>query len=143
MVTPRQRRAFLDERQAIAKERYDGLHSPTYDEHWSEISPTHRAFMQRLLALTAPDALVVDVACGTGKYWEMALATSRRVLGADQSEGMLAIARWKYPQVKTECSTCSTSSTSSASMASPTRCCALTRWKTWGPRTGRSWSTGS
>src|SRR5918997_7209697 len=70
MVTPQQRRAFLDERRAIAKQRYDRLHSPTYDEDWSEISPTHRAFIQRLLALTAPDALVVDVECGTGKYWE-------------------------------------------------------------------------
>ncbi|MDQ3765451.1 MAG: class I SAM-dependent methyltransferase [Actinomycetota bacterium] len=54
MVTPQERRAFLDERRAIAKERYDRVHSPTYDEHWSEISPTHRAFVQRLLALTAP-----------------------------------------------------------------------------------------
>jgi SAM-dependent methyltransferase len=101
MVTPQERRAFLDERRAIAKERYDRLHSPRYDEHWSEISSTHRAFMQRLLALTASDALVVDVACGTGKYWEMVLATSRRVLGVDQSEGMLAVARRKYPQVET------------------------------------------
>ncbi len=47
MVTSQERRAFLDERRAIAKQRYDRLHSPTYDEDWSEI-PTHRAFMQRL-----------------------------------------------------------------------------------------------
>lgn len=77
------------------------MHAPTYDEHWSEISPTHRAFMQRLLALTAPEGLVVDVACGTGKYWKMVLATSRRVLGVDQSQSMLAVARRKYPQVPT------------------------------------------
>ncbi|HEU0129304.1 MAG TPA: class I SAM-dependent methyltransferase [Pseudonocardiaceae bacterium] len=101
MVTPQERRAFLDERRAITQQRYDRLHAPTYDEHWSEISPTHRAFLQRLLALTAPDALVVDVGCGTGKYWQMVLATGRRVLGMDQSQGMLAVARRKYPQVHT------------------------------------------
>ena len=44
---------------------------------------------------------MVDVACGTGKYWEMALASGRRVLGVDQSEGMLAVARRKNPQVET------------------------------------------
>lgn len=101
MVTPQERRAFLDERRVIAQERYDRVHASTYDEQWSEISPAHRVFMQRLLALTASDALVVDVACGTGKYWEMVLATGRRVLGVDQSEGMLAVARRKHPQVDT------------------------------------------
>jgi hypothetical protein len=33
MVTPQERRAFLDQRRAITKERYDRVHSPTYDEH--------------------------------------------------------------------------------------------------------------
>ncbi len=101
MTTPAQRRAFLDERRAAATRRYDELHSASYDEHWGEVSPTHRACVDRLLASTPDGGLVVDVACGTGKYWSQLLAAGRRVLGLDQSSGMLDQARAKHPEVPT------------------------------------------
>jgi hypothetical protein len=51
-VPPDERRAFLAERRAAAVQRFDTLHSPTYDEHWGHIEPQHavdvRALAQRL-----------------------------------------------------------------------------------------------
>src|SRR5918994_1393549 len=99
MTTPAQRRAFLDERRAASARRYDELHAPSYDEHWGDIDPTHRACVDRLVASTPDGGLVVDAACGTGKYWPQLLAAGRRVLGVDQSAGMLARARAKHPSV--------------------------------------------
>jgi SAM-dependent methyltransferase len=101
MVSSDERRTFLDERRAITTERYDRLHSPRYDENWGAVLPTHRAFVDRLLAETSSKGLVVDVACGTGKYWPQILAAGHRILGIDQSAGMLATARAKHPQVPT------------------------------------------
>lgn len=85
----------------MAADRYDRLHAPRYDESWGEVFLTQRAFVDRLLAMTPPGGLVVDVACGTGKYWPQILAAGHRLLGVDQSSGMLAIAHQKYPQVET------------------------------------------
>ncbi|HZB48390.1 MAG TPA: class I SAM-dependent methyltransferase [Mycobacteriales bacterium] len=101
MTTPAQRRAFLDERRAASARRYDELHAPSYDEHWGDIDPTHRACVDRLVASTPDGGLVVDAACGTGKYWPQLLAAGRRVLGLDQSAGMLARALAKHPDVPT------------------------------------------
>jgi SAM-dependent methyltransferase len=96
-----ERREFLDQRREIARERYDRVHAARYDEDWGAIMPTHRAFVGRVLEMAAPGGLVVDVACGTGKYWPLVLASGRRVLGVDQSAGMLEVAGRKHPEVPT------------------------------------------
>ena len=43
--------------------------------------------------------LGLDAACGTGKYWPALLAAGLRVLGTDQSAGMLGQAGRKHPEV--------------------------------------------
>lgn len=101
MTTPAQRRAFLDERRAAAARQYDELLTPSYDDDWGEVTPTHRACVDRLLASTPDGGLVVDAACGTGRYWSQLLAGGRRVLGLDQSAGMLGHARTQHPEVPT------------------------------------------
>jgi ubiquinone/menaquinone biosynthesis C-methylase UbiE len=45
---------------------------------------------------------VLDAACGTGKYFGMVLDAGRRVVGTDQSTGMLARARARFPAVPVE-----------------------------------------
>ena len=42
------------------------------------------------------------MACGTGKYFAMVLDAGRRVVGTDQSTGMLARARARFPAVPLE-----------------------------------------
>jgi 2-polyprenyl-3-methyl-5-hydroxy-6-metoxy-1,4-benzoquinol methylase len=100
-VPPDERRAFLAERRAAAVQRFDNLHSPTYDEHWGRIEPLHavnvRAFAERL----PRGSEVLDAACGTGKYWPDLLAAGLVVTGIDQSSGMLEQATRKHPDVAT------------------------------------------
>ncbi len=79
-MPPADRRAFPAERQAA-------------------ISPSHAAFVARLAGLVRQGGAVLDAACGTGKYWPALLAAGLQVTGVDQSAGMLAQARRKYPQV--------------------------------------------
>jgi ubiquinone/menaquinone biosynthesis C-methylase UbiE len=88
------RRAWLDERRATVEATYDAEAS-RYDEHDPPIRSTHRHFVRRLLATCPPGGLVLDAPCGTGKYFGMVEAAGLRVVGVDQSAGMLAQARLK------------------------------------------------
>lgn len=96
--SPDVRRAFLDERRRTSIERLD-LASATYDTDWGAMAPSHARFVERVLAGTREHAMVLDAACGTGKYWPMVLASGRTVVGTDQSAGMLAAAATKHPEV--------------------------------------------
>jgi len=100
---PAQRRAFLDARRRSHRDRYNRLHAASYDEEWGQISPSHHAFLKRLLATTPQNGIVLDIPCGTGKYWELVLESGPAVIGADQSMGMLAVARTKHPDVPVVC----------------------------------------
>lgn len=84
-VSPAGRRSFITERRKASVYRFDALHSPDYDENWGEISPSHAAFITRLITLIRPGGDVLDAACGTGKYWPALLAAGLRVTGVDQS----------------------------------------------------------
>ena len=95
------RAEFLAERRRIGPVRMDTLYAVAYDEGWGQVSETHHTFVQRLIDSTPEGGLLLDAACGTGKYWPQILAASRRVIGADRSAGMLAQARAKFPQVET------------------------------------------
>ena len=96
------RQAWLRERRQTAEERHDTIHAFTYDEQYGEIGPTHRRFVADLLERCQPGGTVLDAACGTGKYFAMVLDAGRRVVGTDQSTGMLARARARFPEVPLE-----------------------------------------
>jgi len=93
------RPTWIKERQRIALERMDHLHAPVYDVNWGNIAPTHEQWMQIFLDLCPSTGLILDAACGTGKYWPMILSSGRKVFGLDYSQGMLDQARVKFPQV--------------------------------------------
>ena len=96
------REAWLRERRRTAEERHDTIHAFTYDDQYGEIGPTHRRFVADLLERCPPGGTVLDAACGTGKYFGMVLDAGRRVVGTDQSTGMLARARARFPGVPLE-----------------------------------------
>jgi SAM-dependent methyltransferase len=96
------RQAWLRERRQTAEERHDAIHAFTYDEQYGEIGPEHRRFVIDLLERVPAGGSVLDAACGTGKYFGMVLDAGRRVVGTDQSTGMLARARARYPAVPLE-----------------------------------------
>ena len=85
------RRAWLAERRAAVRACYDA-EAPDYDalEYPNE---AQREWVARLLDSCPPGGIVLDAPCGTGRYFGMVAAAGRRVVGADQSAGMLAQAR--------------------------------------------------
>jgi hypothetical protein len=67
------RQAWLRERRQMAEERHDTIDAFTYDDRYGEIGPTHRRFVADLLERCPPGGIVLDAACGTGKYFGMVL----------------------------------------------------------------------
>lgn len=95
------RSAWLKQHRRFSEEQ-ESLYAPLYDENWGVIDPTHQQFFNRFLGLCPPQGRILDAACGTGKYWPMILASGRTVFGIDQSQGILARAREKFPEVPSE-----------------------------------------
>ena len=85
------RRAWLEERRAATRSAYDA-DAPTYD--LDEYQGTlHRRFVDRLLDTCPTGGVVLDAPCGTGHYFAQVVESGRRVVGIDQSTGMLDVAR--------------------------------------------------
>jgi ubiquinone/menaquinone biosynthesis C-methylase UbiE len=94
---------WLKEKRGLTEERMDTLWAPIYDQYWgTTIDPTHEKFFQHFLRVCPPGAIVLDAACGTGKYWSLILESGRTIFGIDQSQGMLSRAQAKYPDVPVE-----------------------------------------
>jgi 2-polyprenyl-3-methyl-5-hydroxy-6-metoxy-1,4-benzoquinol methylase len=86
------RRAWLDERRVAVELDYT-QDAPDYETGNYPISDTHRTFVERVVAACPPNGIVLDVPCGTGRYFELVVGAGRRVVGADQSRGMVEQAR--------------------------------------------------
>ncbi len=97
-----ERRRFLEDRRKSSQRRYDADLAPGYDTaEWGKTSLTHARYLQRFLELVRPGGLILDMPCGTGKYFATVEATGRSVVGFDQSAGMLKVGRAKHPHVPT------------------------------------------
>jgi SAM-dependent methyltransferase len=95
------RRVWLDERrQAVEKDYTD--EAATYDAGYDPVTPVHRQFVSNLIATSPVGGVILDAPCGTGPYFAMIEAAGRRVVGADQSAGMVARAHAKHPNVRLE-----------------------------------------
>lgn len=86
------RRVWLEQRRAAVE--LDYTHdAPGYDNDLYPISEAHRQFVTRVVDACPADGVVLDIPCGTGRYFELVVALGRRVVGADQSAGMVEQAR--------------------------------------------------
>ena len=65
-------------------------------------SETQLEYIQKFLGRVAPRSILLDAACGTGRYDGMLLEAGHSVVGIDQSEGMLARARERFPEARYE-----------------------------------------
>jgi ubiquinone/menaquinone biosynthesis C-methylase UbiE len=83
------------------REAYDRW-SDTYD---ADPNPHTAMEEEEVLDLVAagPGELILDAACGTGRYCRLFQSRGARVVGIDFSEGMLRIARQKVPTVAFHC----------------------------------------
>ncbi|MGO9198894.1 MAG: class I SAM-dependent DNA methyltransferase [Acidimicrobiales bacterium] len=85
------RQAWLAERRAAVVASYDA-EAPTYDDNPYPLE-TQLEWVARLLDSCPADGVVLDAPCGTGKYFSVVAAAGHRLVGVDQSAGMLAKAR--------------------------------------------------
>ena len=70
---------------------YDAT-AATYDDD-PYPNEAQQQWVQRLLNTCPVGGVVLDAPCGTGRFFPMVVAAGCRVVGLDQSEGMLAQAR--------------------------------------------------
>ena len=96
------RREWLRQLRRSAEARFDTLYAPTYDATDAPMTDTHRRFVERVVDACPPRGSVLDVPCGTGKYFGIVLGAGRSVVGIDRSQGMLDQARAKQRAVRLE-----------------------------------------
>ena len=95
------RSTWLADRQANAEAYFDVLRAPTDpDDDW--VTQEHLRFVDAVVESCPPAGLVLDAACGTGTFFGRILDTGRSVIGIDQSAGMIAEARRRFPSVSLE-----------------------------------------
>lgn len=97
------RAEWLAQRRQAVVEWYDA-DAPRYDTHDYPVEQQRR-WVSRLVGLVPPGGLVLDVPCGTGKYFEIVVGAGRQVVGIDQSAGMLAEAARRGLALRLEQST--------------------------------------
>jgi len=85
------RQAWLEQRRAAVLTSYD-QDAASYDDHGYPAT-AQQDWVARLVRTCPPAAMILDAPCGTGQYFSLVAAAGHRVLGADQSAGMLAQAR--------------------------------------------------
>lgn len=85
------RRAWIDERRAAVEAEYDA-EAPTFDEH-PYPAAMQAEWVRRVLATCPEGGIVLDAPCGTGRYFPLVADARCRVVGIDQSAGMLGEAR--------------------------------------------------
>ena len=100
-MTAIDRATWLAERRRAVEADYD-RDAATYDAGYDPVTPVHLRFVDRVIASVDPGGLILDAPCGTGPYFSRIDAAGRRVVGADQSRGMLAAAQAKHPDARLE-----------------------------------------
>ncbi len=82
------RETWLGERRDAVEADYDAG-AASYDDLDYPADMQHE-WVGRVLELIAPGATVLDAPCGTGRYFALITGAGMRVVGVDQSAGMLA-----------------------------------------------------
>lgn len=96
------RNTWLREMRRDCEEQYD-REGPLYDEVGGVYSNiAHHQFIQEFLGFFPSKSTILDAACGTGKYLPFLLEKGHSITGIDQSQGMLARAKAKFPSVQFE-----------------------------------------
>ena len=95
---------WLQQMRNDCEEQYDTVWAPLYGEDKAGLynNSTHQQFLQIFLRLLPQNSKILDAACGAGRYIPFLLDKGYSVIGIDQSKGMLAYAKGKFPSVQFE-----------------------------------------
>jgi cyclopropane fatty-acyl-phospholipid synthase-like methyltransferase len=95
-----ERAEWLEQMRKKAEDLYDH-YSPQY---WVTFglapNETHLAYLQKFLEQMPPNSRLLSAGCGAGRYDGILLEAGHRVVGIDQSAGMLKRARERFPHVQ-------------------------------------------
>jgi 2-polyprenyl-3-methyl-5-hydroxy-6-metoxy-1,4-benzoquinol methylase len=95
-----ERAEWLRKMRAHAEALYDHLAPAYWVEFGLYANATHREFLDRLLGRLEAGTMVLDAACGAGRYDGILLEAGHDALGIDQSGRMLARAREHFPKAR-------------------------------------------
>jgi cyclopropane fatty-acyl-phospholipid synthase-like methyltransferase len=94
---------WLQQVRLDAEMNYTNLWAPDYGEKWGNYpNATHQQFIRKFLQLMKPNSTLLDAACGAGRYMSYLLEAGHSIIGVDQSQGMLARAKERFPNVQLE-----------------------------------------
>lgn len=97
------RMTWLREMRLDCEEQYDTRWAALYGEQNGLYSnETHQVFLREFLGFLPPKSMILDAACGAGRYEPFLLEKGHSILGIDQSQGMLAHAKARFPSVQFE-----------------------------------------
>ena len=83
--------------------QYNTIWAPHYGEKYGVYSnATHQAILKKFLRFLPHPTIILDAACGAGRYFPLLLGTGRTVVGVDQSQGMLDRAKAHYSNILLE-----------------------------------------
>lgn len=82
--------------------KYDSYAPLYWKEYGLYINTTHQQFIKEFLNLIPPGSKVLDAACGAGRYLPFLLEGKHYVIAIDQSQGMIARAKDRFPSVRFE-----------------------------------------
>ena len=96
------RTMWLKEMRHDCELRYD-RDAPLYGEQYGLYSnTTHQQFLREFLNRLPPKSMILDAACGAGRYLPFLLEQEHTILGIDQSQGMFTRAKALFPHVQFE-----------------------------------------
>ncbi len=94
---------WLKEMRCDCEEQYDTRWASLYGEKWGLYSNvTHQEFIKEFLRYFPQSSTILDAACGAGRYLPFLLEKEHAIVGIDQSAGMLANAKAKFPDAQFE-----------------------------------------
>lgn len=95
-----ERAEWLKQIREMTESLYDHV-SPLY---WVKFgfyeNEMHQEYLQKFLGRIGKGGTILSAACGAGRYDGMLLEAGHRVVGIDQSAGMLDRARERFPEAK-------------------------------------------
>ncbi len=93
---------WLQDMRHACEVEYD-LEAPLYwDKYGLYSNITHQQFLQEFLSVLPQKSTILDAACGAGRYEPFLMEKGLSIIGIDQSQGMLARAKEKFPGVQFE-----------------------------------------
>ena len=97
-----ERAEWLKQMRDKAEALYDHLLPGYWVKFGLYANETHREYLQKFLGRVAPHSALLSAACGAGRYDGILLKAGHSVAGIDQSAGMLAQAKERFPEVQYE-----------------------------------------